>query len=284
MANFANKPLDLAILNLRLYGYSRITTLLALKSFAHGLIAIVLAINFTQATASPAIAAASDLQFALTEIAEKFELKTQHQLRLSFGSSGNFQRQILQGAPFELFLSADEAYVKALFDAGVTRDEGLLYAYGRIVLILPNSADIRADIELTDLGRALEDGRLKRFAIANPEHAPYGRAARQALQRAGRWKDIKPHLVLGENAAQAARFATSGSTQGGIIPHSLARVQAVNQGTKVLLLPASLHDPLRQRMVLMRHAGPIAEAFYLYIQSPEVRKILTHHGFELRDD
>jgi molybdate transport system substrate-binding protein len=244
---------------------------------------MVLAMSFSQVTAAPAIAAASDLQFALPEIAEKFELKTQHQLRLSFGSSGNFQRQILQGAPFELFLSADEAYVKTLFEAGVTRDEGLLYAYGRIVLIVPHSADIRADIELSDLGRALDDGRLKRFAIANPEHAPYGRAARQALQRAGRWQHIKPHLVFGENAAQAARFATSGSTQGGIIPHSLARVEAVNQGTKILLLPTSLHDPLRQRMVLMRHAGPIAEALYLYIQSPEARKILTHHGFELRD-
>ncbi len=254
-----------------------------MRSFARGLITIVLVMSYTQATASPAIAAASDLQFALTQIAEEFELKTQQQLRLSFGSSGNFQRQILQGAPFELFLSADEAYVKALFNAGVTLDDGLLYAYGRIVLILPHNANIRADAQMTDLGQALEDGRLKRFAIANPEHAPYGRAARQALQRAGLWQHLKPHLVFGENAAQAARFATSGSTQGGIIPHSLARVQAVNQGTKVLLLPASLHDPLRQRMVLMRNAGPTAKAFYLYIQSPEVRKILTHHGFELRD-
>ncbi len=253
------------------------------RRFAQLLLAIVLAASYGQSVAAPAIAAASDLQFALTEIAQRFEANTRQQLRLTFGSSGNFQRQIIQGAPFELYLSADEAYVTALVKAGLTRDKGQLYALGRIALLLPAGANISPDTGLVDLRRAIMDGRLKRFAIANPQHAPYGRAAREALLQAGLWALIKPHLVYGENASQAARFATSGSTQGGIIPDSLARVPAVRGDGQYLLLPAAMHSPLRQRMVLLRRAGPVAEAFYAYIQSPEARKILARYGFALDD-
>jgi len=251
-------------------------------------LALVLAALFSISPASaavpPAVAAAADLQFALTEIAARFEAKTGQVVRLSFGSSGNFQRQILQGAPFELFLSADEAYVETLAKAGVTRDGGRLYALGRIVLMVPKVAGISPDVNFKDLRRAIEDGRLRRFAIANPEHAPYGRAAREALQQAGLWTLIKPYLVLGENAAQAARFAVSGSTQGGIIPYSLALVPVVSKGSRYVLLPASMHRPLRQRMVLMRHAGPVAQAFYAYIQTAQARKILVRFGFQLHGD
>lgn len=249
------------------------------RHYARVLLVAALVAGPGQSTAAPAIAAASDLQFALTEVARRFAAGSGQQLRLSFGSSGNFQRQILQGAPFEMFLSADEAYVAALVKAGVTRDEGRLYALGRIALLLPAGTNISADPGLVDLRRALLDGRLKRFAIANPLHAPYGRAAREALIQAGLWTLIKPRLVYGENAAQAARFATSGSTQGGIVPDSLARVPAVSRGGSTLLLPAAMHSPLRQRMVMLRGAGAVTEAFYAYIQSPEARKILARYGF-----
>ncbi len=248
------------------------------------ILAVLLTVSVYTHAASPAVAAAADLQFALAEIAARFKAETQQNVRLSFGSSGNFQRQILQGAPFELYLSADEGYVKALVEAGLTRDEGHLYALGRIALIVPVQVDIEPSADLQSLYQSIIDGRLQRFAIANPEHAPYGRAAREALVHAGLWPLIKSHLVLGENAAQATRFATSGSTQGGIIPYSLARVPTVSAGGNYVLLPASMHRPLRQRMVLLRNAGPVAQSFYSYIQSPEARKILARYGFESRGD
>ncbi|MDP1533966.1 MAG: molybdate ABC transporter substrate-binding protein, partial [Rubrivivax sp.] len=162
----------------------------------------------------PVVAAASDLKFALDEVIDSFRQQSGRTLRVSYGSSGNFYRQIAQDAPFQLFLSADEAFVFKLADQGLTADRGALYAIGRIVLFAPTGSPLGVDADFSDLRRALADGRLKKFAIANPEHAPYGRAAMQALQSAGLWQAIEPRLVLGENVSQAAQFAASGSTQG----------------------------------------------------------------------
>lgn len=229
----------------------------------------------------PAIAAAADLKFALTEITERFIAETGRQVKLSFGSSGNFARQIEQGAPFQLFLSADESYVVRLAGQGLTVDEGTLYAIGRIVVFAPTGSPVRTDAKLEDVGVALADGRLKRFAIANPEHAPYGRAAREAMQRAGIWEQAQPKLVLGENASQAAQFATSGSAQAGIIPYSLALAPAVATRGTYALIPEDWHRPLRQRMVLLKGAGDTARRVYDYLRQPEGRAILERYGFVL---
>jgi molybdate transport system substrate-binding protein len=229
----------------------------------------------------PNIAAASDLQFALQEAANDFTKQTGRAVKLSFGSSGNYRRQIAEGAPFELFLSADEAYVYALAKEGKTRDEGALYALGRIVLFVPKSSSLKADAAFKDLDLALADGRLKKFAIANPEHAPYGRAAREALTHAGLWQTIEPKLVLGENVSQAAQFATSGSAQGGIIAYAQAIAPAIAALGEYALIPAEWHQPLRQRMVLMRKAGDTANSFYRYLQSPPAREIFKRYGFRL---
>ncbi len=227
----------------------------------------------------PVVAAAADLQFALAEIAQSFRQETGQDLRLSFGSSGNFAAQIENGAPFQLFLSADEEYVSRLKARGLTLDEGVLYAIGRIVLFIPNGSALKADASLRDLRDSLADGRLKKFAIANPEHAPYGRAARAVLQQQGLWEAIQPFLVLGENAAQAAQFATSGSVQGGMIPLSLAQAPALTQRGHFALLPADWHPPLRQRMVLLRGATEPAKTFYAYLQTPAARAVFSRHGF-----
>ena len=232
----------------------------------------------------PAVAAAADLSFALTEIAERFAAETGKQVKLGFGSSGNFARQIEQGAPFQLFLSADEAYVVRLKDRGLTEGDGTLYAIGRIVIFAPAGSPVRVDAKLEDVGAALADGRLKRLAIANPDHAPYGRAAREALQKAGIWEQAAPRLVLGENASQAAQFAASGSAEAGIIPYSLALAPAFSKRGAYALLPAETHQPLRQRMVLTRGAGETAKAFYRYVQSPPARTILERYGFVLPAD
>jgi molybdate transport system substrate-binding protein len=227
----------------------------------------------------PTVAAASDLKFALEEIAKEFERDTGQRVTLVFGSSGNVTSQILNGAPFEMFLSADESYVARLHQAGKTRGTGRLYAMGRIGLFVPKGSPLRADASLADLGRAARDGRLRRFAIANPEHAPYGARAREALRHAGVWQVVAPRLVVGENVSQAAQFAASGSAQGGIIALSLARAPEFARRGRFVLLPEAWHRPLRQRMVLMKHAGPQARAFHDYLTRPKAQAVLRRHGF-----
>lgn len=230
---------------------------------------------------SVTVAAASSLKFALDEIAQAWQRETGQRARISYGSSGNFTQQIEQGAPFELFLSADEAHVERLQGKGLTVDGGVVYAVGRIVLFAPNGSPLRVDERLEGLRAALHAGRIKRFAIANPEHAPYGAAAREALQSAGLWTAIEPTLVYGENATQTAQFAASGSTQGGIVPLSLVLSSNFASAGRHALLPASLHAPLRQRMVLTRRAGDAARALYRYLQEPQARAILRRHGFSI---
>ena len=231
------------------------------------------------ATDVPLVAAASDLKFALEDIARRFNRDTAGEVQLVFGSSGNFYRQIGQGAPFQMFLSADESYVFKLADAGRTVDRGELYALGRIGIVVPTGSALKPDGELRDLAAAVADGRLKKFAIANPEHAPYGKRAEEALKHAGLWAQIRNRLVLGENIAQAAQFASSGETQGGIIAYSLATAPAVAKLGSFALIPANWHQPLRQRMVLIRGAGQTAQAFYHYLQQPAARKVMKQYGF-----
>jgi molybdate transport system substrate-binding protein len=232
-------------------------------------------------TKEPIIAAAADLQFALEAVAAAFRTDTGASVRLTFGSSGNFARQIRQGAPFQMYLSADEQYVLDLARDGLTRDEGDLYAIGRIVVFAPHHASLEPDANLDDLAAALGDGRLRKFAIANPEHAPYGRRAEEALRHRGLWEAIRPMLVLGENVSQAAQFAASANAEGGIVAYSLALSDQVSARGSYALIPADWHTPLRQRMVLIRNAGPVAERFYEYLQQPAARVILRRYGFAL---
>lgn len=229
----------------------------------------------------PNIAAASDLQFALSEIAGRFRVDSGQEVRLTFGSSGNFARQIAQGAPFQVFLSADESFVHTLADGGFTVDRGVLYAVGRLVLFAPPGSPLRVEPSLSGLRAALAEGHIRRFAIANPDHAPYGRAAAQVLQSQGLWESLRPLLVLGENVSQAAQFAASGAAQGGIFAYSLALAPSLAGRGTYVLLPAEWHAELAQRMVLLRRAGPAAQAFYRYVQEPPARGILRRFGFAL---
>ena len=253
-----------------------------MKRFWRWLLVVVLsAAAPAHADDGPVIAAASDLKFALDEIIVEFRKSTGHSVRVAYGSSGNFFRQIAQDAPFELFLSADEEFVFRLADQGLTLDRGALYATGRIVLFTPKGSPVQADAGLAGLRQALADGRLVKLAIANPEHAPYGRAAREALKSAGLWSAIEPKLVLGENVSQAAQFAVSGSTQAGIFALSLALAPNFRDAGTYVPIPESLHRPLRQRMVLTRKAGATARAFYAFSQGPAGRAIFKRYGFLL---
>ena len=246
-----------------------------------GVLLTAFAGDMARAAAGPVIAAAADLQFALAEIAQRFTQESGKSVRLSFGSSGNFYRQIQQGAPFQVYLSADEAYPLALARQGLALNEGVLYAIGRIVILVPHGSPLQADAELKGLAAALTGNHLRRFAIANPEHAPYGRAAQAALAKAALWDPIQPFLVLGENAAQATQFATAGAAQGGIVPLSLARSPQIAKRGKFALIAEDWHPPLRQRMVLLKNAGHTAQAFYRYLQTPPAREVFRRYGFTL---
>lgn len=233
------------------------------------------------AVEAPAVAAAADLQFALEAVAARFKADSGQSVRLVFGSSGNFYRQISEGAPFQLFLSADERYVEQLVAAGKTRDSGVLYAIGRIVLLAAQGSGLQVDGELQGLRAALAAGQVRRFAIANPEHAPYGQRAEEALRHAGLWDGLQGKLVLGENVSQAAQFATSGNAQGGIIACSLALAPNLAGRGEWVLIPQDWHQPLRQRMVLLNNANATSQAFYRYLQEPAARAIMAGYGFTL---
>ena len=235
----------------------------------------------------PTVAAASVLQFALQEVAERFTDETGQAVRLNFGSSGNFRRQIAQGAPFELYLSADEAYVEALHAEGHTVDAGVRYAVGRLVWLQPAGRDDLPAEEaplaaVEDAVARLQagDGR-PRIALANPEHAPYGVAAQQVLEHAGLWTDMQPLKVLGENVSQAAQFALGGDARGGLVAYSLALAPALASRAEHVLIPEAWHAPLNQRMVLIEGAGETAQDFYAYLQRDEARQILADYGFSV---
>lgn len=257
--------------------FKRRPVLAALTAF------VLTATPVTAASDAPVVAAASDLQFALEEIAEVFAADTGMSVRLSMGSTGNFARQIREGAPFEIFMAADEQFIADLHADGFTPDEGDLYGIGRIVLMVPHGSPLTPDETLDTLAEMLAEGRITRFAIANPDHAPYGMRAREALITRGLWDELQPFMVLGENVSQAATFALSGNAEGGIIAYSLALAPAVAPRGTYALIPEAWHAPLRQRMALLNGAGPVAEAFYAYMREPAAREIMDRYGFTLPD-
>lgn len=232
-----------------------------------------------RAAEAPVIAAAANLAFVLPEIAAAFERATGRRVKLAFGASGSLARQIVQGAPYELFLSADEETVRFVHAQGRAQDAGRVYCTGRLVLFAPNRSPVAVDPELAGLAAALRAGTVRRVAIASPELAPYGAAAREALERKGLWDALQGRLALGENVSQTAQFALTGAVEAAFIPFSLARAPALQGKGAAALVPETLHQPIRQRMALLRGAGDTAHAFYTFVGSPEARAILERHGF-----
>ncbi len=236
------------------------------------------------ASQAPVIAAAASLRFVLPDIAEAFERKTGANLRFSFASSGNLARQIRQGAPFELFLSADERFVLDLARDRITEDHGALYAEGRLAIFAATASPVGTDSALAGLRSALRSGELKRLAIANPEHAPYGRAARATLIHARMWEDIQPKLIFGENVSQAAQFAASASVDAALIALSIAQSPRFVGKGRFGKIPSHWHDPLRQRMVLLAGAGQTARSLYAFLQDGEAREIFARNGYARPDE
>jgi molybdate transport system substrate-binding protein len=226
------------------------------------------------------VAAAADLRFALDELGMRYEKQTGSKMDVSYGSSGNFLAQIQNGAPFDVFLSADVEYPRKLEIAGLAEPGTLYeYAFGRIVIWMP--ADTRVD--LSKLGwKALLDPIIQKIAIGNPEHAPYGRAAVAALRSAGVYEQVRAKLVYGENIAQAAQFVASGNAQAGILALSLAISPPMREG-KRWEIPANMHPPIEQAAVILKSAKDKdgARAFLMFLKSAEARKILESYGFSV---
>lgn len=245
--------------------------------------AALLVYNVACAREVPTIAAASSLLEAAPALAQAFAASTGRRIRFAFGSSGNLTRQIRQGAPFEAFLSADSGFVRALAEQGLSTGDEACFALGQLVLFLntesPLELGVPSGAPQDDFESVLTDPRLARLAIANPEHAPYGRAARQTLESKRLWSTLEPRLVVGESVAQAAQFAGSPAVQAGIIAYSLAIAPGLAARGRYALIPRAAHQPVKHRMVLLRGASETTRAFFDFVQSPTARAILTAHGF-----
>ena len=232
---------------------------------ASGLLFLLLWAGVAQA-GKATVAAAATLRYALEEIAPKFTQATGHTVNVAYGASGNFYSQIKQGAPFDVFLSADMAFAQKLVDEKLAEPPVHAYAEGRLVLLVPNNSELKADGSLKDLAASLNDGRLKRFAIANPSVAPYGMRAREALMHVGLWERIQPRLVVGENISQATQFASSGAAQAGLVALSLAMSAQLVSHTRFELVPKQWHRPLYQGMVLIRAKTPQHRLFMITLK------------------
>ena len=246
---------------------------------------LLLALGSVQAAApAPApspvrIAAAADLKFALEEVASAFR-KAQPgcNLSITYGSSGNFYAQIRSGAPFDLFLSADVEYARRLSEEGLTLGPPFVYAIGRLALCVPSTSGL----SLGKTGLAvLRSPDVRKIAIANPRHAPYGRAAEEALRRSGLLDALRDRLVLGENVAQAAQFVEAGSADAALVALSLAVSAPMRSATRCEAVPADLHAPLTQGGVILKGAADqkAAAALRDLLLGAEGRAILARFGF-----
>jgi molybdate transport system substrate-binding protein len=227
------------------------------------------------------VAAAADLSAALPEIVTRYKAQTGRDVKLTFGSSGNLATQIRNGAPFDVFFSADEDYPEQLGVDGLA-DAATLYRYaiGRLVLWVPSDSPV----DLTKLGvQALLDPAIKKISIANPQHAPYGRAAEAALRHSGVYDQISSKLVLGENVSQAAQFVESGNAQAGLIALSHALAPSLKDKGRYWLVPLDFYPTLNQAAIVLTHSKQqeAAHKFLDFVRSPEAAALLKSHGFSL---
>jgi molybdate transport system substrate-binding protein len=227
------------------------------------------------------VAAAADMNAALPELVANYAKKTGRAVKLSFGASGNLTNQIRNGAPFDVFFSADEQYPQQLITEGLaSRDTLYRYAVGRLILWVP--AD--SSLDLSKLGmQALLDPSVKKISIANPATAPYGRAAEAALRHFKLYDQISSRLVLGENVSQAAQFVESGNARAGLIALSHALAPAMKDKGRYWVVPLDAYPTLNQAAVVLAKSKQqeAARKFLDFMRSPEATSLLTTYGFTL---
>jgi molybdate transport system substrate-binding protein len=242
------------------------------------LLVLLLAFTFTGNAQQVTVAAAADLRPALDEISIKFKTASGISLRVSYGSSGNFFQQLQNGAPFDVFLCANLDYPKKLQAAGLVASNSYYeFAQGSIVLLLPKASNVNVNDGL----RLLLSPEVRKIAIADPAHAPYGQAAVAALKKEGLYEQVAPKLVTGENISQAASFVLSGAADAGIIARSLAMAPVATQKAKFVLVPATDYPPIVQAMVVLSASKTqdAAMKFEVYMRSDAAKDVLKHYGF-----
>lgn len=243
-----------------------------------GILATLALVAPADAGGKVTIAAAADLKFAMDEIAGEFrKAHAGDEVEVIYGSSGKFHTQIQQGAPFDVFFSADVDFARGLKAAGQAVTEPKLYAVGRIVLW--SASRDASKMTLADLA----DPTIRKIAIANPEHAPYGKRAEEALKATGMWDKLQERLVFGENIAQTAQYVQSGAADIGIVALSLAVNKELASRGGYSPIPAELHSPLEQAYVVTKHGenNELAFAFASYMATETARHVMTRYGFVL---
>ena len=225
------------------------------------------------------VAAASNLKFVLADLEAQYRQQTGRKTEFSFGASVQLARQIQQGLPVQLFISADEEQVDWLMQAGLTRDAGQRYALGRLALISPKGSGVSVAEGLESALKALRPS--DKLAIANPQLAPYGRAAQDILQKSSAWPAVQKQLVLGDNIGQATQFVLTGAAPLGIAAYSLTLAPEAVDKLQVWPVPVALHAPLPQKLVLIKGADASAQAFRDFLLSPSSRAVWLRHGYAL---
>jgi molybdate transport system substrate-binding protein len=269
---------------MKLFLRRAVTAILFLSSL---LASVTLASTFvfaqqTKSSTELVVAAAADLSSALKVVADNYEKKTGVKIKLSFGASGALTQQIQNGAPFDVFLSADMDYPRQLITASDAEAASLYqYAVGKLVLWVP--ADSPLDVEHQGI-KILLDPSVKKISIGNPQHAPYGRAAVATLKHAGLYDQVADRLVLGENISQAAQFVESGNAQAGFVALAHAIAPEMKGKGKFWLVPADFYPPLAQGAVVLTHSQHKKEAadFVEYIKSKEAVDVLRQYGFSMQ--
>jgi len=245
------------------------------------LLIVLMALSLASAARAQEIrvAAAADLKFAMQDIAAQFEKQSGTKVDVTYGSSGNFFSQLQNGAPFDLFFSADMDYPRQLITADAA-DGATLYQYaiGKLVLWVP--ADSPLDVEHKGM-QILLDPSVKKISIANPQHAPYGRAAAAALKHYGLYDQLSDRLVLGENISQAAQFVESGNAQAGFVALAHASAPAMKGKGKYWEVPAEAYPPLAQGVVVLSHSQHKHEAAAFAEYVKESGDLLRKYGFTL---
>lgn len=223
------------------------------------------------------VAVAANMKDAFTEIASAFKSTGKSDMRVVYGSSGNFTAQIMNGAPFNLFIAADEHFPMELYKNGKTIDEGVVYAVGKLALIAKNNSGIVLVDNKVELAKAIT--KANKVAIAKPELAPYGKAAVEFLKAEGLWDLAKDKLVYGDNIGVATTYVVTGAAEIGFTALSLAKSPEVTKETTSILLNPNLYEPIRQRMVLIKGAPQDAKDLYRFMQGAQARAILVKYGY-----
>ena len=244
------------------------------------LMAVICTYQFCVAQ-SITVAAAADLQFAMQDVAAQFQKETGKEVKVTYGSSGNFFQQLQNGAPFDMFFSANLDYPKKLESAGLT-EPGSYYEYakGKIVVWVPTESKLDLDSGM----QALLNPSIKKIAVANPQHAPYGQAAVAALQKEGIYDKVKDKFVLGENISQTASFVVSGSADVGIVALSLALSPNMRDKGRYVEVPASDYPPVLQACVILGSSRnkDTAKQFLAFIKTTTVTDTLKRYGFDVQ--